>query len=251
MYSCFNRYTLSPQLEIHEGLSLVVDRLSGGLDTGGDVGDVSRPKSPRDLLDYTETALIRFKNGKRQVTRQKARPGYRIPVSAELQAQAQQDLEFAEQRWQRRMRRGPKPAKQYSRWSTIGETGRAEHENKQIIPTYVPITRFTWEVRYRGAEGDILSELESPSWHCLAREPCEHCKQARGRTRPQDAMLAAGGHLSQSHNVALPSLSPRRAVGRRSAAVDIRPQNSQTKPRTAETRLEKEKCQTQFAKLRG
>jgi hypothetical protein len=166
MYSCFNRYTLSPQLEIHERFNLIVDRLSGGFAFGRDLGNVSRPKAPRDLRDCTETALIRFKNGKRQVTRQKALPGYRIAITAALQAKAKEDLEFTKQRWQRRIRRGPMPAKQYSRWSTIGETGRAEHENKQIIPTYVPITRFTWKVEYRGAEGNILSVLESPSWHC-------------------------------------------------------------------------------------
>jgi hypothetical protein len=54
--------------------------------------------------------------------------------------------------------------------------------------------------------------------------PCEFCESARGR--------------SHSHNVALPSLSPRRVVGRRPAAVDIRPQNPRTKPRAAETGIQ-------------
>jgi hypothetical protein len=235
MYSCFNRYTLSPQLEIHERLSLVVDRLSGGLDTGPDVGEVSRPKTPREPLDCTEMAVVRFKNGERQVTRQKARAGYRIPVTAELQAQALQDLEFVNQRLQRRMRRWPMPAKQYSRWSTIGEKGRAEHKNKQIIPAYVPITRFTWKVEYRCAEGDILSVLESPSWHCdNPKQPCEFCEEARSR--------------SHSHNVAMAATPPRRALGRRRTTLEPRSKNPRTKPRTAETRLEQEKCQTQFAK---
>jgi hypothetical protein len=134
MYSCFNWYMLSPQLEIHERFNLIVDRLSGGFAFGRDLGNVSRPKAPRDLRDCTETALIRFKNGKRQVTRQKALPGYRIAITAALQAKAKEDLEFTKQRWQRRIRRGPMPAKQYSRWSTIGETGRAEHENNKLFP---------------------------------------------------------------------------------------------------------------------
>jgi hypothetical protein len=223
MYSCFSRHTLSPQLRIHERFSLVIDRLAGGLDTGPDVGDVSRPKTPRDLLDYAETAIVRFKNGKRQVTRQKAPACYRIAVTAELQTQAQQDLEFAEQRWQRRTRRGLMPAQQYPRWSTKFGAGRAEHENKQIVPAY----RYDapkWVVQYRSAEGDILSVLESPSWHCLKPPPCEICEAARGRSR--------------SHNVALPSLSPRRALDFRRTVVDIRLENSRTKPRTAKTRLE-------------
>jgi hypothetical protein len=239
MYSCFNRYTLSPQLAVHEPLSLLVDRLSGGPDTGGDVGDVSRPKTPREPLDCTETAVVRFKNGKRQVTRQKrASYCYGILVTPELRARALNDMEFAKERWQRRTRRGPLPAKQYPRWSTKFGAGRAEHENKQIIPAYLTDGNpFKWVVRYRDAEGDILSVLESPSWHCLKAKPCEICEAARGRSR--------------SHNVALPSISPRRVMGRRSAAVNTRPPNSPTKPRTAETRLEKEKCQPQFAKLRG
>jgi hypothetical protein len=252
MYDCFDPYQLSysysdsdgmaaprearlSYLKIHEGLSLVVDRLSGGLDTGPDVGNASKPKTPREPLDCSETAVVRFKNGKRQVARQKAAgPGYRIEITPALQAKAKEDFEFAVRRWQSRTRRGPLPAKEYSRWSTKFGAGRAEHENKQIIPAYVPITRFTWKVEYRGAAGDILSVLESPSWHCLKPTPCEFCEEARGRSR--------------SHNVALPSIPSRRAVGRRTAAVDIRSENSRTKPRTAETRLEEEKCQTQFAK---
>jgi hypothetical protein len=230
MYSCFSRYTLSPQLRIHERFSLVVDRLSGGLDTGPDVGEVSRPKTPREPLDCTEPAFIQFKNGKRQVARQRAAgPGYRIPITPALQAKAKEDLEFAKQRWQRRMRRGPLPAKRDPRWSTEEGLGRPEHENKQIVPVYIQDGR-KWFVRYRGAEGELLSLLESPSRCCLKTRLCEFC----------DA--------SSADHVALPSLPPRRAVGRRSAAVDIRSENSRTKPRAAETRLEQEKCQTQFAK---
>lgn len=41
---------------------------------------------------------------------------------------------------------------------------------------------------------------------------------------------------SRSHHVALASTPPRRAVGRRSAAVDIRLKNPRTKPRAAEAR---------------
>ena len=222
MYGFFDPYQLSPYRKIHERFSALIDRLTGGLDTGPDVGEVSRPKKPRNLYDE----------------RRKAAAGYRIAVTPELQAQALQDLEFAEQRWLRRIRRGPMPAKQYLRWSTKFGAGRAEHENKQIIPAHVSITRFTWKVEYRGAEGDLLSVLESPSWHCLKPTPCEFCEEVRGRSR--------------SHHVALAGIPPsqtlpRRAVGRRSAAVDVRSKDSRTKPRTAETRLE-EKCQTQFAK---
>jgi hypothetical protein len=228
MYGFFDPYQLSPHRRIHERFSLLIDQLTGGLDTGADVGEVSRPKEPRDLRDHTETAIVRFKNGKRQVTRQKkASSGRLIPVTPELQAQAQQDFVFAKQRWQRRTRRGPMPAQQYPRWSTKFGAGRADHENKQIIPAYVPITRFRWKVEYRGAEGDVLSVLESPSRHCLKTKPCEFCEASR------------------SHNVALPSLPPRRAMGRGSAAVDVRSANPRTKPRKAETR--EEKCQTQFA----
>jgi hypothetical protein len=255
MYDCFDPYQLSysysdsdgmaapadsrlSYLEIHKHFSLVVDRLSGGLDTGCDPIEVKRPKAPRDLLDYTETAVVRFKNGKRQVKRQKALPGYRIRITGALQAKAKKDLEFAKQHWQRVTRRWPMPAQTYPRWSTKFGVGRAELEKKQIVPAYLTDGNpFKWIVRYRGAESDILSVLESPSWHCLKAKPCEICEAARGRSR--------------SHNVALPSISPRRVMGRRSAAVDIRPQNSPTKPRAAETRLEEEKCQPQFAKLRG
>ena len=218
MYGFFDPYQLSPHRKIHERFSSLVDRLTGGLDTGPGVGEVSRPKEPRDLRDHTETAVVRFKNGRRQVTRQKAATaGYQIPVTPELQTRAEQDLEFAGQRWQRRMRRGPMPAKQYPRWSTIGGLGRAEHENKRIVPAYIQDGR-KWFVRYRGAEGELLSLLESPSRCCLKTRPCEFC------------------NASSADHVALPSLSPRRAVDRRSATVDIRPQNSRTKPRTAKTR---------------
>jgi hypothetical protein len=95
MYSCFSQYTLSLQLSIHERFSLVVDRLSGGLDTGPDVGEVSRPKTPREPLDCSETAAVRFKNGKRRVNRQKAASYcYGIVVTPELRARALKDLEF-------------------------------------------------------------------------------------------------------------------------------------------------------------
>jgi hypothetical protein len=138
MYDCFDPYQLSysysdsdgmaapadsrlSYLEIHKHFSLVVDRLSGGLDTGCDPIEVKRPKAPRDLLDYTETAVVRFKNGKRQVKRQKALPGYRIRITGALQAKAKKDLEFAKQHWQRVTRRWPMPAQTYPRWSTKSE----------------------------------------------------------------------------------------------------------------------------------
>jgi hypothetical protein len=222
-------------LEIHKHFSLIVDRLSGGFAFGHDLGNVSRPKTPREPLDCSETTVVRFKNGEHRVARQRASPGHRIEVTPELQAKAKEDLEFAVRRWQSRTRRLPLPGEQYPRWSTKFGAGRAEHENKQIVPAYLTDGNpFKWVVRYRGAEGELLSVLESPSWHCLKPRPCEFCEEARSRSR--------------SHNVALPSIPSRRAVGRRSAAVDRRPQNPPTKPRTAETRLEKEKCQT-FADL--
>src|SRR5262249_40942600 len=156
MYSCFDRFSLSPQLRFHERLSLHADRLSGGLDTGPDVGNASRPKAPRDVLDYTETAVVQFKNGKRQVTRQNAASYcYGIVASPELGARAKENLEFAKRRWERRIRRAPLPAQTYPRWSTKFGVGRAEYENKQIVPAYVPVTQFKWKVEYRGAEGNV------------------------------------------------------------------------------------------------
>src|SRR5262249_36404297 len=120
MYSCFDGFSLSPQLEVHEPLSLLVDQLAGGgWDAGPDVGNASRPKAPREPLDCTETAVVQFKNGKRQVTRQKASSYcYGIVVTPELRARALEDLEFADDRWQSRIRRGPLPAEQYPCWST-------------------------------------------------------------------------------------------------------------------------------------
>jgi hypothetical protein len=211
-------------LKIHERFSLVVDRLSGGLDTGPDVGNASKPKTPREPLDCSETAVLRFKNGKRQVTRQKARAGYQIPITAALEAKAKEDLGFAKDRWHRRhINRKPMSAQTYPRWSTKFGVGRAEQENKQIIPAYVPITRFTWKVEYRGAEGNIPSVLESPSWHCLKPTPCEFCEAVRGRSR--------------SHHVALPPLSPRRALDRRHA-MEPRSANPRTESRSPKTKLE-------------
>jgi hypothetical protein len=196
MYSCFDRFSLSPQPRFHEPLSLFVDRLSGGLDTGPDVGNATYKKEPDDLCDYAETAVIQFKNGKRQVTRQKAASYcYRIVASPELRARALEDLKFAEDRWQSRIRRGPLPAEQYPRWSTKwlnhgfvgqGTLRRAEHENKHLVPAYVPVTRFKWEVEYRGAEGNVLQVLESPSRHCLKQpRPCEICSRSRATNVPR------------------------------------------------------------------
>jgi hypothetical protein len=185
MYSCFKRFTLSPQLRVHEPFSLLVDRLSGGLDTGPDVGNASRPQAPREPLDCTETAFVQFKNGKRQVTRQKAASYcYGIVVTPELRARATENLEFAKRRWEWRIKRAPLPAQTYPRWSTKFGAGRAEHENRQIVPAYIPArNKFEWKVEYRGAEGDVLSVLESPSWHCLKPKPCEFCEEARNRSR--------------------------------------------------------------------
>jgi hypothetical protein len=186
MYSCFSWYTLSPQLKYHEPLSLLVDRLCGGLDTGSDVGEVRRPKAPEDLDDYNESAVVQFKNGKGQVTRQKAASYcYGIVVSPELRARATENLEFAKRRWERRIWRGPLPAQTYARWSIKFGLGRLEHENRQIVPAYVPVTRFKWEVEYRGAEGNVLSILESPSRHCLKSRPCAICSRSRANNVPR------------------------------------------------------------------
>jgi hypothetical protein len=195
MYSFFDNFSLSPQLRYHEPFSLLVDWLSGGLDTGPDVGNASRPKAPREPLDCTETAFIQFKNGKRQVTRQKAASYcYGIVVTPELRARALENLKFAEDRWQSRMGRGRLPAQQYPRWSTKwlnngrvgqGTLGRAEDENKQIVPAHVPVTRFKWEVEYWGAEGNVLQVLESPSRHCLKTRPCEICSRSRPHNVPR------------------------------------------------------------------
>jgi len=195
MCSCFDRFSLSPQLKIHERFSLLVDRLSGGLDAGPDVGNASRPKAPREPLDCTETAVIQFKNGKRQVTRQKAASYcYGIVATPELRARALENLKFAEDRWRSRIRPGPLPAEQYPRWSAKwlnrgrvgqGTLGRAEDENKHLVPAYVPVTPFKWEVEYRGAEGNVLQVLESPSRHCLKTRPCEICSRSRPHNVPR------------------------------------------------------------------
>jgi hypothetical protein len=185
MYSLFDRFNLSAQLRIHERFGDLVDRLSGGLDTGPDVGNASRPKKPRESLDCTETAFVQFKNGKRQVTRQKAASYcYGIVVTSELRAGAIENLEFAKRRWEWRIKRAPLPAQTYPRWSTKFGAGRAEHENRQIVPAYIPgRNKFEWKVEYRSAEGAVLSVLESPSWHCLKPKPCEFCEEARNRSR--------------------------------------------------------------------
>jgi hypothetical protein len=170
-------------------------------DAGPDVGNASRPKAPREPLDCTETAFVQFKNGKRQVTRQKAASYcYGIVVSPELQTRAKKDLEFARGRWESRIRRAPLPAQIYPRWSTKwlnsgrvgqGMLGRAEDENKHLVPAYVPVTRFKWEVEYRGAEGNVLQVLESPSRHCLKTRPCEICNRSRANNVPRQSMLSA------------------------------------------------------------
>ena len=186
MYSCFSRYTLSPHLRYHEPFSFLVDRLSGGLDTGPDVGNASRPKVPREPLDCAETAVVQFKNGKRQVTRQRAASYcYGIVVTPELRARATDNLEFAERRWESRIKRAPLPAQTYPRWSTKFGVGRAEHENKQIVLAYVPVTRFKWEVEYRRAERNVLQVLESPSRHCLKTRPCEICSRSHMNNVPR------------------------------------------------------------------
>jgi hypothetical protein len=197
-YDCFDPYQLSSHRRIHERFGDLVDRLSGGLDTGPDVGNASRPKKPRDLLDYTETAFIQFKNGKRQVARQKAASYcYGIVVSPELQTRAKKDLEFAKARWESRIKRAPLPAQTYPRWSTIGGLKCPdEYENKQIVPAYIPgRNEFEWKVEYRSGEGNVLSVLESPYWHCLKPKPCEFCEAERNRSRtnnvPRLSILSA------------------------------------------------------------
>ena len=196
MYSFFDRFSLSPQLRYHEPFSLLVDRLAGAVfDAGPDVGNASRPKAPREHLDCTETAVIQFKNGKRQVTRQKAASYcYGIVVNPELRARALENLKSAEDRWQSRMRRGPLPAEQYPRWSTKwlnrgrvgqGTLGRADDENKHLVPAYLQDGNpFKWKVEFRGgSEGIVLSVLESPSWHCLKLRPCKFCEAVRNGSR--------------------------------------------------------------------
>jgi hypothetical protein len=66
MYSCFDQYSLTPHLEIHEQRSRLVDDLFGAVfDAGPDVGNARRPKAP-------EYHLSSVQNGKRQTTRRKA-----------------------------------------------------------------------------------------------------------------------------------------------------------------------------------
>jgi len=188
MYSCFNRFTLSAQLRIHERCSDLVDRLSGGLDTGPDVGNATHEKEPKDLLDCTETAVLQ-----RQVTLQRAASYcYGIVVTPELRAGATENLEFAERRWERRTRYAPLSAQTYPRWSTKFGLGRPEHENRQIVPAYVPVRQFKWNVEYRGTEGNVLQVLESPSRHCLKQpRPCEICSRSRANNVTNKSILSA------------------------------------------------------------
>jgi Sigma-70 region 2 len=212
MYSCFDQYTLAPQLEYHELLSRLVDDLAGAVfDAGPDVGNASHPKTPLDLRDFTETAFLRFKNGRRQVARQKAASYcYGIVVNPELEARALANLEFAKKRWESRVKLTSWPAKTHKRWSIKwlnggclgqGSLGGPEHENKHIISTYRQgNNRFRWVVESRSISsivtGELLSVLESPSWHCLRPKPCEFCEAARNRSRshnvtPQSILSAA------------------------------------------------------------
>jgi hypothetical protein len=195
MYSCFDQYTLAPQLEYHELFSRLVDDLAGAVfDAGPDVGNASRPKSPRDLRDFTETAFLRFKNGRRQVTRQRAASySYGIGVTPELEAKALADLEFAKRRWESRVKLTPLPAKTYKRWSVIwlnksrlgqGALGD-EQENRDIAPVFFK-KAYGGFVQYRSAAKELLSVLDSPSWHCLKPKPCEFCEAIRNRARPNN-----------------------------------------------------------------
>jgi hypothetical protein len=193
MYSCYDQYTLAPQLEYHELLSRLVDDLAGAVfDAGPDVGNASRPKAPLDLRDFTETAFLRFKNGKRQVTRQKAAPyRYGIVVTPELEARALANLEFAKRRWESRVKLTPLPARTYKRWTTKwlnggclgqGDLGGSEHENKHLVAAYRQ-GGFRRVVEYRRISkivtGELPLVLDSPSRHCLKPKPCEFCKAAR------------------------------------------------------------------------
>ena len=188
MYSLFNRFSLSPQLKIHERFGELLDRLSGGLDTGPGVGNAKRPKAPEDLSDYTETAFVQFKNGKHQVTRQRAASYcYGIVVTPELRTGATENLEFAKRRWERRTKFGLLPAQTYPRWSTKFGVELSEHENKQIVPARVPAeNKFRWIIEYRSAEGNLLSVLECPSRHCFREEcvggPIKLCPHQENRT---------------------------------------------------------------------
>jgi hypothetical protein len=192
IYGLFNRFRLSPQLKIHERFGELLDRLSGGLDTGPGVGNAKRPKAPEDLSDYTETAFVQFKNGKHQVTRQKAASYcYGIVVTPELRRDATDNLELAKRRWERRIRYAPLPAQTYPPWSTKFGVGLPEHENSQVVPAYVKVTQFKWNVEYR-TKGNVLQVLESPSRHCLRQpKPCEICSRSGTHNVPSQSILSA------------------------------------------------------------
>jgi len=88
LYDCFDKYKLSPQLRHFNRLSPIVDRLAG---EKGEIldrrpGKAKRPKAPRDIRDFSESALLQFKDGgKRKVARQKAAsPVRHIEVTPEL-----------------------------------------------------------------------------------------------------------------------------------------------------------------------
>jgi len=197
-YDCFDPNQLSSHRRIHQRFSDLIDRFTGGLDFGPDVGEVSRPKAPRDLLDYTERAVLQLKTGKRQVTRQKAAAYcYGIVVTPELRARALKDLEFANWRWRLRTKCGPLAAQTYPHWSTKFGQGLPEHENKQIIPAYIEDGN-KWFVRYRSAAGDVLSVLECPSRHCR-RKGCDWRHHQGSRT----SALRSHGHNVPRQSVSL------------------------------------------------
>jgi len=106
LFDCFNKYKLSPQLRLHdEVVSSVVDGLAKY--SGGALArhsGVKRKKTPQDLRDFSETALVQFRDGsKRQIARQKAAsPVRHIGVTPELNAQYVAMIEQISERKRRR-----------------------------------------------------------------------------------------------------------------------------------------------------
>jgi len=106
LFDCFNKYKLSPQLRLHdEDVSSVVDGLAKY--SGGALArhsGVKRKKTPQDLRDFSETALVQFRDGsKRQIARQKAAsPVRHIGVTPELNAQYVAMIEQISERKRRR-----------------------------------------------------------------------------------------------------------------------------------------------------
>jgi hypothetical protein len=195
MYSCFDQLSLSPQLGEsfvggvghqfggrppwyvlavplkqvpgHEIVVAIVDGLAGCVfDAGPDVGNARCPKAPEDLSAYTETAKIRFKNGKRHAIRQKAVSYcYGILVTPELQARAVEDLAFAKRRWEWRIKLAPQKAREYPRWSTKFGLGRHEHENEYFAQSYIEERALKWVIEPASVSDRYIWSLNRyPPW---------------------------------------------------------------------------------------